>query len=312
MVVDDIGMRKIHETAIIGLGTTIGRGVTIGAYAIIGDGVVVGRDCVLGSHAILKPGTILGCRAMVDSFAVVGGDPQDQSFDSEIVSGVRIGDRVILREGVTVHRSTAPGGLTEIGADTLLMVNSHVGHDNRIGKNVVAANGVLLAGCVHVGDHAFLGGGAAVHQQVRVGEGAMVGGHATVSYDVPPFTIVAERNCVYGLNLHGLMRREFSEEMITDLKACYRAVFRKPGDLQLKAAAATRAKECGTTEVGRKFLEFFGDCQRGFVRPRSQRSLGALDQDHHCMSTEIRTARTDTPPERHLELTPARGSPRED
>ena len=53
-------------------------------------------------------------------FAVVGGDPQDLSFDPATDSGTRVGDRTVIREHVTIHRATKAGTHTVVGADGLL------------------------------------------------------------------------------------------------------------------------------------------------------------------------------------------------
>lgn len=87
------------------------------------------------------------------------------------------------------------------------MAGVHLGHDSQVGDNVVLANNVLLAGHVHVADRAFIGGGCAIHQFCRVGEGAMIGGLARITVDVPPFSMVAERDELAGLNIVGLKRR---------------------------------------------------------------------------------------------------------
>ena len=259
----------IHETAIVSASAVVASDVTIEPYAVVGEGVSIGSGCHLGAHAVLRSGTELGANARVDSFAVVGGDPQDHSFDISIESGVRVGRGAIVREGVTIHRASTSSGFTEIGERALLMAHSHVAHDCRIGESAVLANNVMLAGHVVVGAHAFLSGGVGVHQHVRVGEGVMIGGNASVSYDVPPFTLAAERNLVYGLNQLGLRRRNFSTEEIADLKQCYRAVLVAPGDARINAAAEIEAGRLSRTGPGSRFLDFFAESLRGFVRARS-------------------------------------------
>ena len=145
---------------------------------------------------------------------------------------------------------------------------SHVAHDCVVGDHVVTANGTLLAGHVELGEHSFVGGGAAFHQFVRVGEGAMVGGMAEVSADVPPFVTTARRNLACGLNLVGLRRREFSKEVIGELKACYRAVYFQGGNPRGCAEKTLEEGELPVTSRGRTFLEFFLSGERGFVRRR--------------------------------------------
>ena len=146
------------------------------------------------------------------------------------------------------------------------MANSHVGHDSKVEDRVTLANNVMLAGHVHIGSHCFLGGGAGIHQFVRVGEGAMVGGNASISRDVPPFTIVAERNSLCGLNLVGLRRRKFESAQVALLKRGFRAVYGEVGDVRARAREALLAIEPGLLVT--PFLAFFEGGKRGFVRLR--------------------------------------------
>lgn len=260
-------MSNIDPTAIVSPDSDVGEGVSIGPYTIVEADVVLGDSCILEAHVVVRAGTILGNGVRMDSFAVVGGNPQDLGFDPRIESGVKIGEGVEIREGVTIHRSSQENGYTEIGNRCFLMSNSHVGHDCMVGVGCILANGALLAGHVHLGEDVFVGGGAGIHQFLRIGLGAMIGGNASISRDVPPQVVVAERNQVCGLNLVGLRRRKVSTGGIADLKRCYSAVY---GELKspAKLAAAAAKEGHGHTDEGRTFLEFFQKSDRKFCRPK--------------------------------------------
>lgn len=58
--------------------------------------------------------------------------------------------------------------VTRVGNNNLFMVGVHIGHDCKIGNNVVFANYVSLAGHIEVGDYAIIGGLSAVHQYARL------------------------------------------------------------------------------------------------------------------------------------------------
>lgn len=236
--------------------------------AIIEDGATLGAGCVIHAHAIVTRHCTLGDGVVVHPFAVLGGDPQDLSFDPATATGVRIGARTVLREHVTVNRATKAGATTEVGADCFLMAASHVGHDCRVGDRAILANAVLLAGHVHVGERAFLGGGAAIHQFVRIGEGAMVGGLARITRDVPPFSMAAERDELVGLNVVGLRRRGLKAVALAEVKAAFRAACPPVGKPRELAAAALASGAYASQEA-RRFLEFFAGGRRGFLRTRS-------------------------------------------
>jgi UDP-N-acetylglucosamine acyltransferase len=235
--------------------------------AIVEPGATLGTDCEIMAYAVVTKHVILGDRVVVHPFAVIGGDPQYLKFDRASVTGVRVGAGTVLREHVTINRSIYPEKFTTIGANCFLMSASHVAHDCEVADNVVFANAALLAGHVSVGEHSFLGGGAAVHQFCRIGESVMVAGHASITRDVPHFTMVAERDDVIGFNAIGLRRRGFSRVAIAELKAAFNEVYFTPGNIREIAAQRLAANAFETIEA-RRFLEFFAGGKRSFARAR--------------------------------------------
>lgn len=263
---------SIHPSAVIGPGVQLGAGVRIGAYAVLGEDVQLGDHCVVEAHAVLRPRVRLGSHVRVDSFAVLGGPPQDRNFDQDLPTWVEIGSDVIIREGVTVHRSTDPARPTRIGTGTMLMANSHVAHDCQVGAAVTLCNNVMLAGHVEIADGANLGGGAGIHQFVRIGAAAMISGNASMSYDVPPYAVAAGRNALRGLNLIGLRRQNLPRAEIEELKRYYRAVFLQDGDPFARARELQGAAGQDLAGAAALFLEFFESNGRGFIRvPQGRR-----------------------------------------
>ncbi|MEM1221707.1 MAG: acyl-ACP--UDP-N-acetylglucosamine O-acyltransferase [Verrucomicrobiota bacterium] len=256
----------IHSNADVSDLAVIGEGTEIGARAVVEPDVKIGRNCKLAALSIVRSGTVLEDGVTVDSFAVIGGDPQSLDFDVSTESGVLIGEGTMIREGVTISRSTVAGSKTVIGPGCFLMAQSHVGHDCVLGEAVVMANNVMLGGHVQIGDKTFIGGGAGIHQFCRIGMVAMVAGNASITADVPPYVMAAERSEAHGLNLVGIRRANLSRADIADLKRCYRAVYLGGGNLKKKAAEAAREHEFSRTAAGARFLSFFESGKRGFVR----------------------------------------------
>ena len=257
----------IHPSALVHPAAQVDPSAEIGAFAIVEAGATVGAGCRLAAHAILKAGAVLGAGVVVDHFAVVGGDPQDLSFDPSTASGVTVGARTVIREHVTLHRATKPDTATVIGADCLLMAGSHVAHDCVLGDGVILANGCMLGGHVHVGAKAFVSGGVAVHQFCRIGGGSLTSGNAVITEDVPPDGLAHGRNELAGLNLVGLRRRGVPAEAIAELKRAYHAVY-QPGQGCAALAQAELAGATYRTAEARAFLEFFLGGKRGrFVQP---------------------------------------------
>ncbi len=213
---------SVHATAIVSPGARLGPRVGVGPFAVIEDCAVVGDDCEIRAHAVIRSHAVLGRANNVHEGAVVGGEPQDLSFQGG-ETGVVIGERNTIREGVTIHRSTRPGGATVVGSDCFLMAYAHIAHDDRLGDHVILANNVALAGHVEVADRAFLSGGVVVHQFCRVGRLAMVGGNSKVVQDCLPFVITDGHPArARGLNVVGLRRANVPASQVRALKEAFR------------------------------------------------------------------------------------------
>jgi UDP-N-acetylglucosamine acyltransferase len=107
-----------------------------------------------------------------------------------------------------------------------MMANSHVGHDCRVGDDVVFANGAVLGGHVVIASNVFIGGNTAVHQFVRVGEGAMLGGMSGITRDVIPLGFAfGPKAVLVGLNMVGMKRRKFSRADQHRIRGAYRTLF---------------------------------------------------------------------------------------
>jgi UDP-N-acetylglucosamine acyltransferase len=255
----------IHPTAIIDKGAQVGDDVEIGAYSFIGDKVVIGNGCEIGHHVTIEGNTVIGAHTMISQFAAIGGPPQDLSYRGEDTRLV-IGDRVRIREYVTVHRGTVKGGaLTTIGDDCFLMAYCHVAHDCKLGQGVIMANCAHLGGHIELGARAILGGIVAVHQFVRVGEYALVGGQSGVAKDVPPYSLASgPRIYLYGLNEVGLRRNGFSRDTIRQLKKAFKTAFRS--GLKISEAVERIKAESPDSPEALIFAEFLKTSKRGVAR----------------------------------------------
>lgn len=217
---------SIHPTAIIEPGAELGADVTLGAYAFVGTGVKLGDGTRLHHHASVEGNTVLGQACEVFPYACIGGKTQDLKFKGGN-PGVRIGDRNVFREYVTIHAATNDGEYTVVGNDNNLLAYTHVAHDCRLGSHIIASNSVGLAGHVIVEDRVVLGAVSGIHQFCRIGSYSMVSAYAKVVHDVPPYFIVdggpAE---VRVINRIGLERNGFSPAQLDRVKQVYRILYR--------------------------------------------------------------------------------------
>ncbi|NQU61463.1 MAG: acyl-[acyl-carrier-protein]--UDP-N-acetylglucosamine O-acyltransferase, partial [Rhodospirillales bacterium] len=99
-----------------------------------------------------------------------------------------------------------------------------------IEDNVILVNNATLAGHVQIGEWAIIGGLSAIHQFVRIGKHSMIGGKTGVTDDVIPYgSVTGNRARLSGLNLLGLKRRNFSRDVIHDIRKAYRLIFAEEG-----------------------------------------------------------------------------------
>jgi UDP-N-acetylglucosamine acyltransferase len=215
---------RIHPTAVVATGSKIGQGVVVGPFAVIEDVVEIGAGTSIGPHAVVHRFARIGQNNRIHAHAVIADEPQDLSFSGE-ETWVEIGDDNVLREGVTIHRSTNAAIPTLIGSGCYLMAYSHAGHECQLGDGVILTNNVMLAGHVEVGERAIIAGGAAVHQFCRVGSLAMVSGLAGVLKDVLPYSIVMGAPARhYRLNTVGLRRAGITGERYQALEQAFRSL----------------------------------------------------------------------------------------
>jgi UDP-N-acetylglucosamine acyltransferase len=259
------GTATIHPTAVVHPGARIGRDVVIGPYSVVGPEVEIGDGCRLGSHVVIEGITVLGPQNEISSMVVIGAVPQDLKYAGE-PGRVVVGARNRIREFVTISRGTAAGGgLTSIGDDNLIMAQSHIAHDCRIGNRTIFANGATLGGHVEVGDDATIGAFSGVHQFCRVARHAFIGGYSVVTQDALPWVLtVGNRATTHGLNIVGLKRKGYPRETIEAIKTCYKTLFRSK--LLLGEAMEKVEKELGHIEEVRYFLEFVRTSRRGVCR----------------------------------------------
>lgn len=254
-------MTDIHPSSVVDKSATLGAGVRIGAFCVVGPEAVLGDGVELGHHVVLEGRIVLGPRVRVGHGAVLGGMPQDLKYKPGTPSGVRVGEATVVREYVTVHRSTQPEGWTEIGRECLVMAMSHIGHDCRIGDGVIIINYAGITGHCEIGDRATVGGLTGLVPFTRVGTHAYVGGMAKLNADVPPYVIVeGQPATARGVNVIGLRRAGMPPEDRRRLQDAYRILYRS--GLAPGRAVARIREELPATPPIQSLLDFIEGAHR--------------------------------------------------
>lgn len=260
---------SIHPRAIVDTQAQLDTTVTVAANAVIGPHVRMGAGCTVGAGAVIEGHTTIGANNHFHAHCTIGGIPQDKKYAGEPTL-LTIGDNNTFRECVTVNLGTAQDqGITRIGSDNWIMAYVHIAHDCVVGNRTIMANATQLAGHVHVGDWAILGGITAVHQFCRIGAHAMTGAGTVVLQDIPPYVMAQGYPATpHGLNSEGLKRRGFSSEDLLWLKRCYRALYRD--GLKLDEAQSSIAQLLTQSSVSADkvavFADFVASAGRGFIR----------------------------------------------
>ncbi|MBF0142644.1 MAG: acyl-ACP--UDP-N-acetylglucosamine O-acyltransferase [Magnetococcales bacterium] len=255
----------IHPTAVVDKRAQLGIDVEIGPYSVVGPDVILEDHVRLGAHVVVEGDTRIGSKTVVSSFASLGHPPQDIHYAGEATK-VEVGSGCAIREYVSIHRGTPKGGgLTRVGDHCMVMAYAHIAHDCRVGDHVIMANATTLAGHVEVQDFANIGGLTAVHQFARIGQYAFVGGASAISMDVVPFASAAgNRARITGVNVVGMRRGGFSEEVIKLVRQAHRTIFRS--NLRLEEAIEEVSRRFSSLPEIESLLEFLQTGQRGICR----------------------------------------------
>jgi len=151
--------RKIHPTAMVEAGATVGDGTSVWDNAHIRSGAVVGRDCIVGEKTYLAPGAAIGDRVKINAFVY-------------ICTAVTVADGVMISAGVIFTNDRFPRATTP---DLSQLRTSDRDEHTRE---------------THVSEGATIGAGAIVGCDLIIGRFAMVGMGAVVTRSVGDFCLV--------------------------------------------------------------------------------------------------------------------------
>ncbi len=264
-------MSLIHPTALVAPQAELDSSVQVGPYSIIGPHVRIDAGTTIGAHCVIEGHTTIGRDNHIFQFNSLGAIPQDKKYAGEPCELV-IGSRNTIREFCTFNIGS-PGdvGVTRLGDDNWIMAYVHLAHDCQVGNHTIFANSSQLAGHVHVGDWAILGGFTVVHQFVRLGAHCFTAMHSLLFADLPPFVMCQGQPAeARSMNFEGLRRRGFSPERISAVKAMYKALYRDDLTLEqsksrIAALVQDKPESAPDVAIMLDFLQHTSP-QRGIVR----------------------------------------------
>jgi len=187
------GTAIVHKNAKIGLGASVGAMATIedgasvgtrshiGAGCRIGARVVIGADCSIAPNVTIYSGVTLHDRVMVHAGAVLGSD--GFGYVRDVATGkyekfpqqgrLEIHDDVEIGANATIDRGALD--VTVIGRGTKVDNLVHIGHNVRIGENVVIAAQTGISGSSVIEDEVIVGGQVGIAEHVTIKKGAILG-----------------------------------------------------------------------------------------------------------------------------------------
>ena len=150
------------------------------------------------------------------------------------------------------------------------MAYVHIAHDCQLGNEIIMSNGIQLAGHIHIGDWAIIGGLAAAHQFTHIGARSMTGGMSAIRQDIPPYVLGAGQPYrPAGINSEGLRRRGYTATQIQGIKEAYKYIYLRSLKIE-DAVAQIRKLQSDSDEDVARVLEPFVD----FFEKSSARGLG--------------------------------------
>ena len=256
-------MNQISPLAYVHPEAKLGDNNIIGPFCYIDKDTVLGDNNVLQNSVTINVGARIGNGNEIFPGASISTKPQDLKFRGEVTT-CEVGDNNSIRENVTISRGTASKGKTVVGSNNLLMENMHVAHDCELGSGLIIGNSTKFAGEVVVDDNAIVSAAVLCHQFCRIGGYVMVQGGCRFSLDIPPYVIAGKEPTRYaGLNLVGLRRRGFSNELIQHIHEAYRLLYSKG---VLKEGIQEIKNNLQITPEIQNIIDFVESSKRGIIR----------------------------------------------
>lgn len=256
-------MNQISPLAYVHPEAKLGDNNIIGPFCYIDKNTVLGDGNVLQNSVTIHVGARIGNNNELFPGASISTKPQDLKFKGEETT-CQIGNHNSIRENVTISRGTASKGTTIVGDNNLLMENMHIAHDCIIGNEIIIGNSTKLAGEVTVDDRAIISATFLCHQFCHIGGYVMVQGGSRSPKDIPPYIIAGREPIRYaGINIVGLRRRGFSNELIDLIHEAYRLLYSKG---VLNEGIEEIKKNINISPEIQYIIDFVESSQRGIIR----------------------------------------------
>lgn len=164
---------RIHPSAQISIGVTIGASSVVGEGTYIHPNVTIGPRVRIGRNCVIKSGTVIG-----QSGFGVYRDAESNPHVLPHVAGVVVGDHVEIGALNSVASGTIHPTVIEDWVKTDDQV--HVAHNCRVGARTLLTACAELSGSVVLGPDCWVGPNASIRDGVEIGAKAFIGIAANV------------------------------------------------------------------------------------------------------------------------------------
>jgi UDP-3-O-[3-hydroxymyristoyl] glucosamine N-acyltransferase len=239
----------VAADASIGAFTFVGEGARIGPRTVVHPHVTIGRfaeigeDCVVHAHVSIRERVRIGHRVVLQNGVVLGTDGfgfarrRDGTHEKiPQIGGLVIEDDVEIGANTAVDRPAV--GETRIGAGTKIDNLVQIAHGVQLGRNVLLAAQVGIAGSSVIEDQVTLAGQVGVAGHLTIGKGVIATAQTGIPNSVEPGAFISGYPAIPNrewLKSSAVFRK------LPELRKLIADLERRVAELEVEAAKATDA-----------------------------------------------------------------------
>lgn len=187
---------SVGPFAVIGDEARVGARTLIYPHVTIGPGAQIGDDCVVHANVSIRERVQIGKRVVIQDGAVIGSDgfgfatgPDGSHHKIPQVGAVVIEDDVEIGANSAIDRPAV--GETRIGAGSKIDNLVQVAHGVTVGRNVLLAAQVGIAGSSTLEDSVTLAGQVGVSGHITIGKGTIATAQTGIPNSVDPGSFIS-------------------------------------------------------------------------------------------------------------------------
>lgn len=187
---------EIHANTVVGIGCTIASGVRIMPNATIYDNVKIGEGTTIHSGVSIREHCEIGRNCIIHNNSTIGSDGFGYAKD-ENKHWLKIPQtgRVVIEDDVEIGANTAIDrasvGETRIKRGAKIDNLVQVGHSCTVDEDALICSQTGLAGTSFIGKRVVLAGQVGIAGHLKVGDDAVITAKSATSHDVEPGKMIS-------------------------------------------------------------------------------------------------------------------------